>query len=356
MYSDYLTIILEDKIYAQRTPTSKFIEFDINGTKLNSYEELPFEIKDIVNINKEAEEHPSRFFEYEMCRTGMRITKLYPSVGTHIKIPSSIEDVPVVEIAGNVLEGIERQVEQIILPETIEKFYEQSFKYGEKLRHINIPPMVTKIPALCFYGCYKINNLNLSNIEDIGNNAFEDCMTLSSAKMPNVQKIQKGAFTQCSSLKKVTLSNNLTFLASHVFSGCAELDNLELPDSITVLEARTFERCYSLKNLKLPNNLLSIEDYCFKDCYDLTKFTAPQTLEVIKSCAFHNTGLKIIELNQKLKEIATLAFAKCKDIEQIFIYSSTKYENSTFPFNTYDKFRTIIVPEGPRKINDEKEI
>lgn len=352
MYSDYLTIILEDKIYAQRTPTSKFVEFDIRGTKLNSYEDLPLEIKDIVNTNKDIEENPFRFLEFESCKTGYRITRIYPNAGTHVKIPQFIGNVPVTEIAGNVLEGVEHQIQQIMLPDTIERFYEQTFRYGDTLRHINIPPMVEEIPALCFYGCYKINNLNLSNIVDIGHGAFEDCMSLTSAKLTNVQTIQKGAFSQCCALKKLTLSNNLSYLGTHAFSGCSELDNVDIPESINILGARTFERCYSLKNIKLPENLLSIEDYCFKDCYDLTDFTAPKNLEVIKSSAFHNTGLKTINLNQKLKEIGTMAFYKCSNIEQIYIYSTTKYENTTFPFNTYDKFRTIIVPEEPRKIDD----
>lgn len=347
IYSDYLTIIFEDKIYSQRTPTSKFVEFDIRGTKIDSYEELPIEIKDIVNINKEIEEHPSNFLEYEMVKTGWKITRIHSSAGTHIKIPQLIDNIPVVELGSNIFEGIFHQPEQVMLPDTIERFYEQTFKYADRLRHVNIPPMVTEIPALCFYGCYKINNLNLSNITKIGSNAFEDCMSLTSANLSNAETIQNSAFTQCSALKKVTFSDKLTFLGTHAFVSCSELNNIELPDSLHILEERTFERCYSLEKIKLPKDLLSIEGNCFKNCFNLISFDAPESLEVIKSSAFYSAGIESVHLNEKLKAIGPMAFAKCGNIKNIYIYSTTNYEHSSFPFDSYDKIRTIYT-EKPK--------
>ena len=81
--------------------------------------------------------------------------------------------------------------------------------------------------------------------------------------------------------------------------------------------------------------------------------TIPIVILTIVVVVFCVQKYKVFEINKKVEETVVVGDKQnIKDIEQIFIYSSTKYENSTFPFNTYDKFRTIIVPEEPRKIDD----
>lgn len=60
--SNYLEIMSGNKIYSQRTPTSKFVEFSLDGIKQNTYEELPNKIKEISLDMIDMEQKSTKVF------------------------------------------------------------------------------------------------------------------------------------------------------------------------------------------------------------------------------------------------------------------------------------------------------
>lgn len=301
---DYITIILEDKVFSQRTPNSKFTEFDLEGVKQNSYDELPYEIKKIIDTIKNMEQNPDNFFKYEEVEDGIKITSIDNVNVPYIRIPEFINGKPVKYLGYEATMNI-RFIEQIHLPKTIEALPQYGFKGLTKLRYINIPEKVKEIPNECFANCYLLKQINLENIKHIG--AF--------------------AFDQCASLKEINLSNIIT-LNEHAFNNCVNITTANITGPITQISNASFNNCINLENLTLSKTISIIQNQAFANC-GLKEFISPEGLVGIAYGAFKNNKIKYIHLNKKLKNIGEHAFTE-NNTEYIYMYSNTEYKASTF--------------------------
>ena len=66
MAKNYNVIILDNIVYKQRTPNSKFIKTNSRGEELERFDEIPTEIDKIVNLYEDIKENPDKYFEYEI--------------------------------------------------------------------------------------------------------------------------------------------------------------------------------------------------------------------------------------------------------------------------------------------------
>lgn len=344
MHNDYLTIILEDKIYTQRTSTSKFTEFTLNGIKLNTYDELPKEIKQIADEMILSETSPETFFEYQKIDNEIVITKINNLNATHIKIPEYINGLPVTTLDTSIIpEG--SKIKQIQLPETIENFADACFANAIQLRFVNIPHKIIKIPNHCFHNCYTISGIDFSNIKEIGKYAFTSCYGLKRIDLSSVEKINEHAFHNCPFLKNVILSENLKTLENGTFKSCLELNNIKLPNKIEILEDSVFEDCFQLKNISFPDSLRSIGNYCFCRCREINSFTAPRNLEDIGRYAFGLTDLETINLNFNIKNIYESTFSDCKNLKNIILTNMSSNVIELLGIDYIDKIK-IITNDG----------
>lgn len=96
-------------------------------------------------------------------------------------------------------------INQIQLPENLEKIGESAFYNCEKLENVKIPDTVKIIGDSAFCNCKTIEKINIPNgIENIENTAFYGCSLLSS-----VQYNGK-TYTSKSSLKKALTEDGKT--------------------------------------------------------------------------------------------------------------------------------------------------
>lgn len=336
----HLEIVLEDKIYIQRTSHSKFIEFTLDGAKLNSYEELPNNIQSIANKMETMTEDPKRYFEYKHLDYGVMITNILPTAGSHIKIPDFIDGRPVIELGPKLTEYIDpNMLIQVQLPETIKKLGFGSFKDAKKLQYINIPKNLESISDECFMNTALIN-IDLSNIKSIGNKAFYNCQNINNMDLSNATDIGEYAFAMCRKLQNVSLSQTLRTLRDGVFRQ-TNIENIHLPECLERLGDGVFEECKNLKNINFPNALISIENYCFHKCENLKEFIAPSNLEIICEGAFAKTGLEYVKLNAKLKEVEGAAFNKCANLIEIILHHPTAYFMRPFDLCDVSKIKVL---------------
>lgn len=331
---DHFTIILKDKIYSQRTPNSKIIEFDLNGVKQKSYDELPSEIKRDIALYQKSLEDPKDFFEYEKTKNGIKILRIKEQYAKYIKIPDYIEGLPVVEIGSDVTKGL-LTVTQIELPETLQLLNPNSFMSITTLKHINIPENITEIPNGCFFNCLNLLSINLEHVITIEDSAFQNCEALSNINLKSIEYIGELGFCDCVNLKSVKLSSKIRTLEKAVFSGCG-IEEITLPNSIQDIAGRAFERCYDLEKINFSENIVWIGEKAFGYCESLKVVNAPSRLNEIFDQAFLNSGVEIINLNKNLKYIGKHAFGNCHKIKQINIYPETEYDTSAFPFAKLD--------------------
>ena len=100
----------------------------------------------------------------------------------------------------------------------------------------------------------------------IGERAFTGCRQLLSVSVPDsVAEIGNGAFEGCASLRSVHLPSGLLVVSEELFSGCENLTDVNIPDSVQEIRLGSFNECTRLMNLYIPENVCLIQEdfgYC----------------------------------------------------------------------------------------------
>lgn len=340
--TDYLTIICDKTILRQRTPNSKFVEFTLNGIKLNTYEELPKEIQEIVDLNKDFEKNPDDHFQFEITERGIIINK-FLSPCKYIKVPEFINELPVIGIGKEVMCYSGGLIEQIQLPDTIEFFEQFAFSNGENLKHINIPNNVTELPPYCFFNTV-ITEIDLNNVKTIRQRAFQNCFKLKSIDLTNIEELGERVFINCSILQNVTLPL-LREIPVGTFTECLSLEEIKIPESVHTIKKLAFSGCEKLKRINFPKNLKRIETKAFNCCTSLNEFIAPKYLFYIEAGAFNFSDLNKIILNKGLKKVENSAFymTSAHEIDEVFIDKDTIYCGDSF--SSVKKFKVTGIEE-----------
>lgn len=90
-----------------------------------------------------------------------------------------------------------------------------------------------KIPNRYFWCCKGLTDIDLSNVIEIGNSAFQSC----------------------SNLRKVTLSNSLKSIGYYTFEDCASLEHIDLPYTLESIGCGAFNGCDNLKSARYDGSL-----------------------------------------------------------------------------------------------------
>lgn len=305
----YLEIILKNKIYSQRTPNSKVIEFNLNGVKQKSYDELPKDIKEIIDEIKDMEENPEKYFTYKFVDDTVRITNIKKFNTPFLKIPDTIHNCPVTHINMD-LETKQnlKNIIQIQLPKHLKVLPDFAFKNLYELKYIILPKDLKEIPNSCCERCRSLEYINLENIEYIGSSAFESCVSLKSIILKNINKLKP----KC-------------------FSGCIKLKTAIIEGTINTIEKSAFENCVKLQEAILPDTIEKIEEAAFCNC-NLNVFTAPKNLDSIGLDAFFGNDLNEVILNEKLSKIGNTAFEMNK-FKTVKLSPNTIIKDDTFDEN-----------------------
>lgn len=201
------------------------------------------------------------------------------------------------------------------------------------------------VPESIFQNCKNLQHVDLSNMTEIGKEAFENCALTDISIPASVTKICAHAFRHCSALKTLefvagTPEKELV-LETEAFFGCGNMDlanNGVLPSRIISIAARTFQEC-GITKLTLPQNdkLTGVSrkldfngvqtDYMgalgygvFFGCRKLTDLTIPANVTVINEVVFQDCNLKnvIFDDATKITEIQKNAFTNNQNLEGIF--------------------------------------
>lgn len=243
----------------------------------------------------------------------------------------------------------------ITLPESVTTIGQEAFKYCFKLASITIPYRVTTIGNGAFYGCSVLTDITLpNNLTSIGNETFYNCSTLTTITLPDsVSTIGQSAFWGCSKLTSVTLPKGITSLGSYTFYKCSNLTSITLPDSITNISNNTFDGCSSLSSIVIPNKVSSISSYAFQNCSKLTSITLPDGLKSVGYYAFYGcSSLASITLPDGVTSIDGYAFYSCSSLTS-FIIPNNVTSIGTRVFEKCSKLTSITLPNNPSVSTDD---
>lgn len=143
------------------------------------------------------------------------------------------------------------------------------------LKSIKLPKTVKYLGDFLFSSHTKLEEINLSDVEEISEFAFYK-----------------------TNLRKVNLGKSLKYLGVEAFSGCRKLESVEFEqNACKEIPSRCFDSCKSLKEIVLPEGITKIGSNAFRKCYDLITIDLPESLREISRGSFYCCGYNSHNVN-----------------------------------------------------------
>ena len=208
---------------------------------------------------------------------------------------------------------IERSIENIKLS-SITSLGNNAFRNCGSLTEVSFPN-ATSIGDNAFNSCGKLTSVSIPNATSIGNGAFFSCSGLTSVSIPNATSIGSQAFDSCSGLTSVSIPN-ATSIGQYAFDSCSGLTSVSFPNATSIGDS-AFESCSGLTSVSFPN-ATSIGGYAFQDCSNLTEASFPKATSIYPYAFYSCSKLTSASL-PNAKVIETSAFSDCSSLTTLYI-------------------------------------
>ena len=152
---------------------------------------------------------------------------------------------------------------------------------------------VKKIGTRCFYGCDKLDEveLNLAGNADnlyeiLGDECFVSCIGLKDVRWTNSAYASPRMLSGCSELTGLHLANKAGYLYPYAFAGLDSLESVSIPNRTWIVNDGLFENCPNLSSVifedgDTEDTSATVElfgDAVFKDCESLHEVTIPRSI------------------------------------------------------------------------------
>lgn len=198
-----------------------------------------------------------------------------------------------------------------------------------KLESITLPKNLEKIPSSTFWGCGKVVITNLSelkNLTTIGSSAFQDAATLVFTLPDTVTTIESQAFR--SAVKNggsftINPTSQLQTIGDDAFNDCRTLTSIYIPSTVTSIGSGAFLQTYAMTRIENFENcqITEIASKTFQSATKLTYIKIPNTVTTIGENAFYgNEKLALVYIPNTVTSIAD-TFTGSQPANAVYIYT-----------------------------------
>lgn len=230
-----------------------------------------------------------------------------------------------VEIGAYAFYGV-RNLEHIILPDSLREIGDYAFAQQPKLKEVVLPEGLEDISSNnTFYHCDSLTELSLpSTLRDISGSSVFSCIGITELVLPDGLQDISGdyIFSSCKKLNKVLFSSAIKKISgNHIFSFCDALSSLELPKDLELISGSWNFACTSIEKLTLPVMLQEIQgEDNFYACEKLSEVVLPAGLRILGDGSFGScTSLEKIQLPASLIKLNSGTFSGCSELKHIEI-------------------------------------
>lgn len=230
----------------------------------------------------------------------------------------------------------------------------------------------TSVPDECFCHCQTLSRVNFNNVTSIGHDgfsftevdprvinkdmfvdkrAFADCPNIKYLDIGNLSNVREHAFENCTQLEEATIvTNGAKYVPSHLFSGCVNLlkvdiiDNTEtlvsignetfrntniidiiIPDNVNRIGSNAFADS-RLQYIKLPENSIKIDTGCFRNCRleQISLSKVKIGMNAFRDCK------QLTTVSVENCSLSTGVFQNCKDLRRVSLCDTNIIPMDTF--------------------------
>ncbi len=342
-----------------------------SGNSASTSLDINFNVADPSEAPLEGTES---WFTYRTADGQATITDVDPSAEGELIIPSEIFGCPVIAVAENAFNGVDK-ITSVYIPASLislNDIAEAKYTVDE-----NNPVYSSDENGILFN---KDKTELIKYSYKISNEQYV---------MPDsVNTIAHNAFYRCTKIKTLNLSDGITTIQGNTFTYCS-FDSVTIPDTVTVLESDAFSNCsfselyigkgvekiyssnskapafYNIRNLKSitvsPDNQFFCNDengvLYTKDMKSLLlypqgstieNFTVPAAVENIASpfgtieAGGAITNLKVLNISENVKEISS-NFKYVTSLEKINVSENNYHYSSNEHGMLFDKNKTVLI-------------
>ena len=276
-----------------------------------------------------------------------------------VRIPSLINDLPVVSIADNSFSDFydfetHTGLTSMFIPDSVTSIGESAFAYCLNLTSITLSENLQNIPDMMLLYCFNLLSIDIPNsVLSIGDMAFYGCQ-FSEIEIPlSVLSIGDAAFMYCDKITEMDIPNSILTIGISAFESCTELVTIHLPESLDVISASLFKLCSSIETIDLPLTLTAIGDYSFSQCESLLSIDIPDLVTIIGEYAFERCILlEEVEFSDNLDIISDLAFSNCTSLDNITLPDGLS-EILYAAFFNCDSLTSITLPDSITSLGNQ---
>ena len=229
------------------------------------------------------------------------------------------------------------------------------FAYCRNLEKVIIPDTVKVIRENAFYACTSLKTIELpQSIEKIEYSAFRDCTSLETILIPEgVRSIEYGTFFGCVSLHSVYIPESVTEIDNYGFRNCRSLKKIIGGRGITRIGGQAFDGCSSLSELPFMPRLLYLADDALQgttnpDRRILTSRNSENTINVVDNTLYIPNEIEVLangSIGEKRENVVLPVH-----LRSISPYAFLSNRNITEPYST------IAMESLPKKMKKPSSI
>ena len=168
------------------------------------------------------------------------------------------------------------------VPDGVTTIGREAFRFRDELKSLTLPPSVKTIEDMAFESCKKFESINLENVIQKGNSAFnatpyesghkiEDYEGYLSFNLSGSEAVITSASQNAPSkvvIPEIIMNEGKEYsvveIDEEAFNGITGIESLSVPGSVRRIGSRSFMDCSNLKEVSLKNGLTSIGDNVFQ--------------------------------------------------------------------------------------------
>ena len=261
-----------------------------------SAEETPTTTEEALSIPEATEAPQPEILNYNnylnyMVNTDSRGEHIYiveyTGNGGDVSIPSSIGDLPVLDIGAD------------------------AFWYRDDVTAVNLPASLQRIEARAFQNCANLSVINIpDSVIEIGDAAFENCEKITAVSIPT----------------------SLLYVGGSAFDGTKWYNDNYAGYNVVVFDGKHLYKYNGNDDMvNIPEGIISISSNAFSGKQNMTYVNIPETVEYFGAyCFFNCSNLKSLCISDKTKYIGDAAFGVDSFIENnepVYVQDFVLYAN-----------------------------